>query len=90
MISVPIIHWRTNMYKRVNFENFEEVEGAMNKTAIYDALVYTGLYKKERLNPEDIRELRAKKKKIVTSDIKHQRHISKIAKHLDWKNANYN
>lgn len=77
------------MYKKIEFEHFEESNGAMNKTAIYDALVYTGLYNKEKLNPEDIYTLYSKKKKIVTSNIKRQRHLSKIAKKIDWNNINY-
>lgn len=77
------------MRKHFNENDFEEIEGAMNKTAIFDALVYTGVAGKSSMTEEEYRTVLAKKKKMVRSDIKHQRGIDKYARKLDW-NENEN
>ncbi len=75
----------TKMQKKVSIQDFEETEGAMNKTSIFDALVYTGLSEKRELTVEEYQTVLTKKKKLVRSDIKHQRAISKHAIKLNWK-----
>lgn len=80
----------TKMHKKVSIQDFEETEGAMNKTSIFDALVYTGLSEKRELTIEEYQTVLAKKKKLVRSDIKHQRAISKCAKKINWINTNEN
>lgn len=74
----------TKMHKKVSIQDFEETVGPMNKTSIYDALVYTGLSDKKEMTVEEYQTVLAKKKKLVRSDIKHQRAISKHATKLNW------
>lgn len=74
----------TKMHKKVNIQDFEETVGPMNKTSIYDALVYSGLSDKKEITVEEYQTVLAKKKKLVRSDIKHQRAISKHATKLNW------
>jgi hypothetical protein len=73
------------MYKKIHKSDFEETLGAMNKTSIYDAIVYAGVNGKSILTQEEYRTVISKKRKMVRSDIKHQRNYDKIAKKMDWK-----
>lgn len=77
------------MRKKISEHDFEEIEGAMNKTSIFDALVYTGVAGKTEMTEDEYRTVLAKKKKMVRSDIKHQRSIDKYARKLNW-NENEN
>ena len=78
------------MHKKVSEYDFEETEGPMNKTSIYDALVYTGLSGNASMSIEEYNTVLAKKKKMVRSDLKHQRAISKCAKKINWEISNEN
>lgn len=80
----------TKMQKKVNEYDFEETEGPMNKTSIYDALVYTGLEGHANMSIEEYDSVLAKKRKLIRSDLKHQRAISKYAKKINWININEN
>ena len=72
------------MRKKISEADFEEIEGAMNKTSIYDAYVYAGVDGKNGITIDEYRTVISKKNKLVRSDIKHQRNLDKIAKKLDW------
>lgn len=72
------------MRKQVSKNDFEEIVGAMNKTAIYDAFVYAGISNKKDITQEEYETALAKKKKMVRSDIKHQRNINKAVTKIDW------
>jgi len=72
----------TIMKKYIHPEDFEEIIGPMNKTAIYDAIVFNGLENKAILDNDDVRNVMAKKNKLVKSELKHQRNFSKTAKRL--------
>lgn len=77
------------MRKKFDENDLEEIEGAMNKTSIFDAIVYSGVSGKKSMTEDEYRTVLAKKKKLVRSDIKHQRAIDKYASKLDWnKNEN--
>lgn len=73
------------MYKKIHKSDFDETLGAMNKTAIYDAIVYAGVTGKSILTQEEYRTVISKKRKMVRSDIKHQRNYKKIATRIDWE-----
>ncbi len=56
----------------------------MNAVAIDDARAYLGLEDQARLTPIEERQLRAKKKKIVTSSKKMERRIDReLTRHAD-------
>lgn len=73
------------MYKKIHKSDFDETLGAMNKTSIYDAIVYAGVTGKSILTQEEYRTVISKKQKLVRSDIKRQRKYDKIARKLDWE-----
>lgn len=62
--------------KHLNTERLTETEGPMNAVALDDARYYLGLEGKAELTPVEERQLRAKKKKIVTASKKRDRRIS--------------
>jgi hypothetical protein len=72
------------MKKKITYDDFEELVGPMNSVALEDAICYTGLHNRERLTQDDIRTILAKKNKIIKSDIKRQRAMSKMALKMDW------
>jgi len=86
---IVLIKEGSNMHKNVKKSNFEDTIGSMEKTSIYDAIVFAGVEGKGPLTPEEYRTVICKKRKMVRSDIKHQRTMSKLAKKIDWsKNEN--
>lgn len=80
----------TKMQKKVSEYDFEETEGPMNKTSIYDALVYTGLQGHVNMSIEEYDSVLTKKRKMIRSDLKHQRAISKCARKMNWGISNEN
>lgn len=74
------------MRKKIDKNDFDEKNGSMEKISIFEALSYTGLTGKRFLSPDEYRTVISKKKKMVRSDIKRQRSMSKVAKKIDWKN----
>ena len=74
------------MHKKVEKSDFYDTIGSMEKTSIFDAIVFTGVEGKQILTQEEYRTVISKKRKLIRSDIKHQRAMSRIANKLDWKN----
>lgn len=73
------------MKKSIDMEDFEELTGPMNSVAKEDALVFAGFSEDtdiDKLEPHDIREVRAKKAKMRKATIKHDRAIAKAANKL--------
>lgn len=73
------------MRKKVDKSDFDQNFGSMDKVSIFEALAYTGLEDKKFLNPDEFRTVMNKKKKMVRSDIKRQRKMSKVATKIDWQ-----
>lgn len=73
------------MRKKVDKSDFDQNFGSMDKVSIFEALSYTGLDDKKFLNPDEFRTVMNKKKKMVRSDIKRQRKMSKVATKMDWQ-----
>lgn len=76
------------MRKKLQEEELEEVMGPMNSVAKHDALLLSGVLGKETLEAQEERLVRAKKKKMVRSTLKHDRALNKrvydvYANHLD-------
>jgi len=65
------------MKKRLNEEDLTATEGPMNAVAIDDARYYLGLQNQIELTAIQERQLRAKKRKIVTSTKKMERRVSR-------------
>jgi hypothetical protein len=76
----------SNMHKKVKKSDFEDTIGSMEKTSIYDAIVFTGVEGKSTLTTEEYRTIISKKQKLVKSDIKHQRNMKKLIAKFDWEN----
>lgn len=76
----------SKMHKKVKRSDFDDNIGSMEKTSIYDAIVFSGVEGKRILTPEEYRTVISKKRKLIRSDIKHQRTMSKLAKKFDWNN----
>lgn len=72
------------MKKKITYSDFEEIMGPMNSVAFDDAVNYAKASNQENLTQDDIRTIRAKKQKIVKSDLKRQRNISKMARRMKW------
>ena len=73
------------MKKRITNEDIEETMGPMNSVAKEDALVYAGAPEVKHLSqlqPSLEREVRAKKKAIKRSTVKHERAIGKAVNKL--------
>jgi len=75
----------SKMHKKVKISDFDDNIGSMEKTSIYDAIVFTGVEGKRQLTPEEYRTVTSKKRKLIRSDIKHQRAMAKMATKFDWK-----
>lgn len=65
------------MKKRLTDEDLTETYGPMNAVARDDAAAYLGLENRDILTQEEHRQLRAKKKKIVTSSKKLERRVDR-------------
>lgn len=65
------------MKKRLTDEDLTETYGPMNAVAQDDAKAYLGLEDRAHLTPIEERQLRAKKRKIVTSSKKLERRIDR-------------
>lgn len=66
--------------KKINIEEIDVSIGPMNSVAKLDALSYSGLPDNtdlDKLDPPLLREVRAKKKKMVRSTIKQARALDK-------------
>jgi|AntRauMFilla1563_2_1112583.scaffolds.fasta_scaffold47167_2 threonyl-tRNA synthetase len=72
------------MKKNITKQDFDETVGPMNAVALEDAIAYVGVDLQKQLTHDDVSQVLAKKKKIVKSDVKHQRMISKTAIRMDW------
>lgn len=83
---IVLIKEGSKMHKNVKKSDFEDTIGSMEKTSIYDAIVFAGVEGKRILTPEEYRTVISKKRKMVRSDIKHQRAMSKLATKFDWSN----
>jgi hypothetical protein len=72
------------MKKRLKTEELIETEGPMNAVALDDAAAYLGFSDLTELTIEQARQLRAKKRKIVTASKKMERKVSKLlTRHAD-------
>jgi len=74
------------MHKKLKKVDFYDTIGSMEKTSIFDAIVFSGVEGKNILTQEEYRTVISKKRKLIRSDIKQQRAMSKMAKKFDWKN----
>jgi hypothetical protein len=65
------------MKKRLKNEELTATEGPMNSVALDDAAAYLGIDDQDELTIDQARQLRAKKRKIVTSSKKMERRVSR-------------
>jgi|TARA_R110000850_G_C9882076_1_gene458059 hypothetical protein len=65
------------MKKRLKNEELTATEGPMNSVALDDAAAYLGINDQDELTIDQARQLRAKKRKIVTSSKKMERRVSR-------------
>ena len=65
------------MKKKIEDKDLTETEGPMNAVAMDDAKAYLGLENRTNLTPVEEKQLRAKKKKIVTSSKKMERRFDR-------------
>ena len=65
------------MEKRLQTEELIATEGPMNSVALEDAAAYLGINSQEEITIEQARQLRAKKRKIITASKKMGRRVSR-------------